>query len=306
MRLIGTLANETEATRFGDFLYTKGIENQVDPDSHGRWEVWVLDDVHIEAARSLLDEFRRSPDDPIFAQASNAAARRRRQDEAAQAPKRARVVDARTTLYSPPAPLGPVTIALVIICIAVAFFTSLGKSNESVQPLSITEYQSDGDYTRSNVTLPEIRHGQFWRLFTPIFLHFGILHIFFNMLWLRDLGSMIEAHKSRWLLPALVVVIAGTSNLAQYRLSGPAFGGMSGVNYGLLGYIWMQSRFKPASGLSLQPQVVASAILWFFLCLFNVIQGIANTVHAVGLGVGIAGGLIDAYVRVVFPRYKGP
>ncbi|MEN6427331.1 MAG: rhomboid family intramembrane serine protease [Phycisphaerales bacterium] len=303
MRPIGTLQDETQAKRFGDFLYAKGIENQVDLTSHGSWEIWVLDDVHIEAAQSFLEQFRRDPDHPTFVQISAAATRQRRLNEAAQAPKRARVVDARTMLYSPPPPLGPVTIALIVISIAVAVLTSLGKNEESVQPLSITGYQSEGGYVRWNGTLPEIRHGQIWRLFTPMFLHFGILHIFFNMLWLRDLGSMIEAHKSPWLLAALVLVIAGASNLAQYFHTGPTFGGMSGVNYGLLGYIWMQGRFNPASRLSLQPQTVTSAILWFFLCLFHLIPNIANTVHAVGFGVGIAWGFIDARIRVALRRY---
>jgi len=38
-------------------------------------------------------------------------------------------------------------------------------------------------------------------------------------------------------LASLVLAIAALSNLAQYRLGGPGFGGMSGVVYGLLGYV---------------------------------------------------------------------
>lgn len=303
MRPIGALQDETQAKHFGDFLYARGIDNQVDPDSRGEWEIWVLDDVHVESARSLLDRFRRDSSDPVFAQASHVAFRRRRQNEASQAPRRARVVDARTMLYTPPAPLGPVTIALAVISIAIAVFTSLGGNEQSIQPLSITEYRVEGEYIHWDKELPEVRKGQIWRLFTPMFLHFGILHLLFNMLWLRDLGSMIEAYKSPWLLPTMVLVIAGTSNLAQYLHTGPNFGGMSGVNYGLLGYVWMQGRFNPASRLSLHPQVVTSAILWFVLCILNLIPGVANTVHAVGFGVGIAWGFIDARVRVALRRY---
>jgi len=131
-------------------------------------------------------------------------------------------------------------------------------------------------------------------LFTPMFLHFGFLHILFNMLWLRDLGSMIEARKSSRLLLLLVLTIAGVSNLAQYLVSGPNFGGMSGVVYGLLGYMWMQGKFNPASRLSLEPQTVTFMIAWFFLCLFGVIGGVANTAHAAGLGLGIAWGFLTA------------
>jgi GlpG protein len=303
MRPIGTLQDEMLARRFADFLYAQGIETQVDLNRHGVWEVWVLDDAHVKAAEGFLDGFRRNPDDPAFVRASTTAARQRRRDEATAAPRRARVVDARTMLYAPPPPLGPVTIALIVISVAVAIFTSLGGSEQSIQPLSITEYWHNGHYVAPTSLLSEVRSGQIWRLFTPMFLHFGILHILFNMLWLRDLGSMIEAYKSPWLLPVLVLVIAGASNLAQYLHTGPNFGGMSGVNYGLLGYIWMQGRFNPASKLSLHPQIVTSAILWFFLCLFDLIPGVANTAHAAGLGIGIAWGFIDARVRVALRRY---
>jgi len=303
MRPIGTLHDETQAKRFGDFLYARSIENQVDPTSGGEWEIWILDDDHIETARSLLDQFRADPDDPAFAQMSRVAARQKRLDETARPSRRARVVDARTMFYVPPVPLGPVTIALIVISIAVAVFTSLGDNTQSLQPLSITEYRVEGEYIHWSEELPEIRRGQIWRLFTPMFLHFTFVHILFNMLWLRDIGSMIEARRSSWLLSALVLVIAGTSNLAQYLHAGPGFGGMSGVNCGLLGYVWMQGRFNPASRLSLHPQTVSLAIVWFVLCLFGLIPNVANTVHAVGLGIGIAWGFIEARARVALHRY---
>ncbi|HNS19156.1 MAG TPA: rhomboid family intramembrane serine protease [Sedimentisphaerales bacterium] len=303
MRSIGTLHDETQAKRFGDFLYAKGIESQVDPTSGGEWEIWILDDDHIETSRSLLDQFRAYPDNPVFAPVSRVAARQQRLDETARPSTRSRAVDARTMFYVPPVPLAPVTIALILISIAVAVFTSLGDKVEATQPLAITQYHQEGDSIYWNRPLPEIRQGQIWRLFTPIFLHFGIPHILFNMLWLRDIGSMIEARRSSWLLSVMVLVIAGTSNLAQYLHAGPLFGGMSGVDYGLLGYVWMQGRFNPASRLSLHPQTISLAIVWFFLCLFGLVPHIANMAHAVGLGIGIVWGFIEARARVALHRY---
>jgi GlpG protein len=70
-----------------------------------------------------------------------------------------------------------------------------------------------------------------------MFLHFSPLHLLFNMMWLKDLGGVIEVRRGRWRYLGLVLLIAGISNLAQGIVSGPFFGGMSGVVFGLFGYI---------------------------------------------------------------------
>jgi len=299
MRPIGKLQDETQARRFGDFLFGRGIDNQVDPASPSTWEIWILDDANIEASTSLLERFRRDPDDPIFVQDSRAAARQREQGEGTQVPKRARVVDARTIFYTPPVPIGPLTMALIAISIAVTLFTTFSGNENLTQILSISQFRgTDGQHIEPRGMLPEVLHGQVWRLFTPMFLHFSLLHIFFNMLWLRDLGSMIEARRDSRLLLLLTLVLAAASNVGQYVVEGPSFGGMSGVVYGLLGYIWMQGKFNPASKLSLQPQTVTFMIVWFFVCLSGLVGPIANTAHAVGLVVGVGWGFLDARLRV--------
>lgn len=302
MRPIGHLQDETQARRFADFLDGEGVESRVDPGRQNSWEIWVLDDALVDGAKSLLDEFRQNPDDPRFTKGSRLAAKQRQLDLEKAVPRRARAIDARTILYSPPVPLGTVSLTLIGISVVAALFTQLGNEDRFVQPLSITQYQHDGEYLRWNGGLPEVRRGQLWRLFTPIFLHFGILHILFNMLWLRDLGSMVEARKGPWKLLLLVLVLAGTSNFGQYLISGPNFGGMSGVVYGLLGYIWMQGKFNPASRLSLQRQTVTFMIAWFFLCLTGLVGPVANAAHAVGFALGIAWGFLAARIAVQMRR----
>ena len=294
MRLIGQLQDRTHADRFRDFLYAKGIESRVDPGKVGDWEIWILNDHHLDEAATLLERFVRVPDDPSFAQSAQEGARRREQDTRETEPRRARVVEARTMFYQAPIGLGFLTIILIAISVLVTLSTGLGANEQRLQPLSITKYAVDGGHLHWQSGFPEIRQGQIWRLFTPIFIHFGVMHILFNMLWLRDLGSMIEARKGTWTLLVLVLVISATSNLGQYWASGPSFGGMSGVVYGLLGYVWMQGRYNPSGGLALHRQTVAMMIIWFFLCLFQIIPHVANAAHGVGLGVGIAWGFIAA------------
>src|SRR6266853_1206833 len=196
--------------------------------------------------------------------------------------------------FGPGSPkLGPLTAVLLGISVVVALLSRLGKDDELLAKLYITQYGFD---SRGHIP-PEVGQGQVWRLLTPIFIHFGVAHLVFNMLWLKDLGTMIEKLVSTRLLLALVLVIGVLSNVAQFAVSGPFFGGMSGVVYGLLGYVWMKSRFDPASGLFLQKQTVVMMIVWFFLCLSGVIGNVANAAHGAGLVTGMCWGFASAKTR---------
>jgi GlpG protein len=142
--------------------------------------------------------------------------------------------------------------------------------------------------------LPEIRHGEIWRLITPIFIHLGFLQIFFNLLWLRELGTTVEARQNSLVLLILVLVFAMVSNVAQDLMHGPAFGGMSGVVYALAAYIWMRGKLDPGSGLFLYPATVAMMLIWFFACLIGFEGGMtATTAHVVGLLMGMTWGCLS-------------
>ena len=117
------------------------------------------------------------------------------------------------------------------------------------------------------------------------------------MLWLYDLGSMIEGREGTTRMASLVLVTAALSNLGQYYATNPFFGGMSGVVYGLLGYVWMKGKFDPASGLYLHPQTVTMMLIWFFLCWTPFIPHVANICHGVGLLVGLTWGFLTSYPR---------
>jgi GlpG protein len=294
MRMIGQLQDEDQARRFGRFLYGRGINNQVDESrTGGGWEIWVHDETRLDEALSHLQQFTQNPNDPIFTETTQVAVERRQRQEAQEAPKRARVIDARAAFYHRPIPYGILTVILIGISVIVFLLTKAGDDLRSAYPLFITTYLTN-DRIVLWQSLPEVFHGQIWRLFTPMFVHFGLMHIFFNMWWLRDLGNIIEARRGKVQFLALVFVIAGISNVAQYVVGGPMFGGMSGVVYGLLCYMWMQGKFNPASDLSLNPQIVTFMIIWFFLCLFGIIPHVANTAHAAGAVVGAAWGYLGA------------
>ena len=291
MRQIGRLEDETQARQFGDFLYSRQIENQADPASDGNWTSGSSTN-RIEEAASLFEQFI----ERLMTRCLSWAPGQGIGNDIATSRKRFKRAHPgrRTAFYKPPIGYGMLTITLLVASVAVTLATSLGRNDRIAAYLSITHYSVDGDYAKWDSGLPEVRHGQIWRLFTPVFVHFDLLHIFFNMLWLCDLGSMVETRKGTWRLLALVLVISALSNVGQYLYSGPTFGGMSGVVYGLLGYIWMQGKFDPASNLELHPQTVTLMIVWFFLCLTGLLGNIANVVHAVGAVVGISWGFLEA------------
>ena len=95
---------------------------------------------------------------------------------------------------------------------------------------------------------------------TPVFLHFGWLHITFNCLWLWELGALVEQRLGALVLLGLVVLCGAGSNIAQHLWSGPSlFGGMSGVVYALLGFCWIYNMLLPDRYLQMPRAIIASA-----------------------------------------------
>jgi GlpG protein len=101
----------------------------------------------------------------------------------------------------------------------------------------------------------------------------------------------------------MVLAIAVISNLGQYYTnrsidnSGPFFGGMSGVVYGLFGYVWMKSRYDPGAGFYMHPNLVFWMLVFFIVCLAGFIPNVANAAHGFGLAVGIVLGYAPIALR---------
>jgi len=175
------------------------------------------------------------------------------------------------------------TAALIAASTVIALLSSFGKDYQVLQLLFISEYRSG---------LPEILGGQLWRLVTPIIIHFGILHFVFNMMWLYDLGSAVEQRQGLGRMAILVSATAVLSNLAQFAWGGPGFGGMSGVVYGLLAYVWVQGQYNPRAGIALHQNIAIWMLAWFVICWAGLVGNVANMAHTVGLICGAGLGLI--------------
>ena len=186
----------------------------------------------------------------------------------------------------------PVTLISILLGYVGALLV-FGDSREFyyIRPLMFQPVQA-GYFLPAEIGLA---NGQYWRLITPAFIHFGFLHILFNALFLWVIGRRIELAKGSFHFLSVVVIISVLSNTAQY-LSHPnvVFGGLSGVVYGVLGYIAVYQHYLPHPLLQFHKPVIVFFIVWLLLGVFGVIDlfisgNIANIAHVVGL---LSGALI--------------
>lgn len=301
MRQAGTIQDAKQARLFADFLLSQGITCQVDQGDDG-YTIWVHDDAQLQRSRLELNEFLHDPTAEIYreAQADVDVLRRK-----AKARKRAKpvVVDLRERWRPWNAGLFPITWVLIALSVGLSLGTDFGHSAWADQWLYITRWvvAPDGDHIRFSRLLPEVREGEVWRLITPAFLQVGgWLHLIFNMWWLYMAGALIETRRGTWAMLGIALATAAISNLAQFVWAGPSFGGMSGVGFGLFGYIWMKSRFDPAAGIYCPPDLVVQFLIWLVLCMTGAIGQIANAAHVGGMLVG----MVIAYAPVLWRKLR--
>ena len=82
---------------------------------------------------------------------------------------------------------------------------------------------------------PDISEGQYWRLFTPMFLHIGFLHLLTNTFGLLIFGRIVERYFGS-LNFTLIYLLAGVfGNIASYAVLSAGVGaGASGSVFGIV------------------------------------------------------------------------
>jgi len=292
--MVGQLADEDSARKFSEYLWSREIHNEVEAEEEGQWSVWVRDEDELATAREEFERFNKDPEGLDYASIARRARQVRKELEERE--ERARAIKGRADLFVDmrPCQAGPLTWSLIAVCVLATLLTGFGENTERANALFITEVKVSGGFVHWMKGLPEIRSGQVWRLITPIFLHMGPIHLLFNMWWLHSFAAMIETRKGPTLLMFLILVSAVLSNLLQFWFANPLFGGFSGVNYALFGYLWMKGRYSLHEGLWVDQQTVVILVAWFFLCVFGIIPGVANWCHAGGLAVGLIWGIFSS------------
>lgn len=257
--------NEYEyAQKFVDFMATKNILLHIETDQQGYYQLFLDEDNQdkITQTKHELAQYIKNPNNPRYLdtiwQNSHMNTRDMQRKLSLTLPK---LLTA-----------GLVTTTITLVCIGIYLLLLI------VGPLIVFNY----------LGYPVFNHyNELWRYLTPIFIHFSLLHIIFNLMWWWYLGGMIERLKGRFKLIEIVIVAGIFSNYAQASINGPYFGGLSGVVYALMAYVWLYGLRRPTSGLHFEHSMIVIAIIWLIAGYTGILGPIANTAHLVGLIVGL-------------------
>lgn len=195
----------------------------------------------------------------------------------------------------------PVTLFLIAAALLVAAISQLGSNLQPVASLfypTLNPGPSAGLATLLSILGDISGPADLLRTLTPALLHFGAVHLIFDTLWLWYCGRLIEGEQSSLLYFGVVLCIAFVSNTTQYLWEmSPNFGGLSGVVYGLLGYIWMWQTVIPSGRLRLPPALIGFMLVALVLMEVFASSWIASAAHAGGLFAGMMAGLLTASWR---------
>lgn len=137
---------------------------------------------------------------------------------------------------------------------------------------------------------PFVAGGQYYRLITAGFIHYGLLHIGFNMLILWRLGGMVEPALGRTRFVALYFASLLAGSCGALILSPNAFtGGASGAVFGLAGAaaVGMRQRGINVWQSGIGPMIAINLVITF------AVPGISVGGHLGGL---VGGAAVGAYM----------
>jgi membrane associated rhomboid family serine protease len=114
---------------------------------------------------------------------------------------------------------------------------------------------------------PSVADGEWYRLFTSMFLHFGIVHLIMNMWALWVLGRPLEAALGRWRFLALYLVCGLGGSVLAFILGSPNVpsAGASGAIFGLFSALIVVLRKLKLSIASVVPVLIFNLIITFSL-----------------------------------------
>lgn len=290
LRQIGQLETPEQADILRWYLISCNIDTKVENLEPNDTDIWVIHDRDLKKAELILKEYKHDPQNIKYLNSAKHGKQKHKNKVKELIKSSPREINVRTHIFNRPTGSGEITVTYLLMAISTIYFltqiTKLDQQGSIWKLLTISQY--------CNHLFLEALNGQVWRVITPIFIHHDVLHILFNMYWLYTLGKTIETKIGSKKLFALVILISIPSNIAFYLVAGPSFGGMSGVIYGLIFFMWTANNYSPKLHFDIDDSHTKFFTVWYVLCLIlsaSRVFPIANTVH----GVGALMGVLSAY-----------
>ena len=188
---------------------------------------------------------------------------------------------------------------LIALACLVSFSSSFGSKLSLIEPIFFNKFLiSFNQIQFYDFPTTYLISNEWWRLITPMLIHFSPTHLIFNCLWIYILGREIEQLDGKIIFIFLILFTSAFSNYLQYSFSGPSlFGGLSGVVYGLLGYCFISETFLRINKFSFPPAIYIFMFAWLLIGFTGFLDllgfgKIANFAHLGGLLSGITSGYI--------------
>ena len=148
---------------------------------------------------------------------------------------------------------------------------------------------------------PFIANGEYWRLFTAMFLHVGLIHLLFNVFALFIFGQIVERAFGQIKFIVIYISSGLTGSIFSFSFNPISIGaGASGAIFGILGalvayFLMNRQKYGVLGQQNLTGVVVISSIN---LLLGFITPGIDNWAHIGGFSSGLLIGL------VLTPKYE--
>ncbi len=308
MRQLTTFTDPQQCQRLFSYLIVQGIHVEIhqEPTELG---LWVKNEDQVDAAKVILQRFLADPQSQEFS-GHERAAQQQLADEQARRERIARNTIAPGRDWRNSSVAGGTSlsqaykstpISMAVLTAGIAVFLLARKSGID----NYLYFLSPEDWRITETGLLPVLTQQLpwyepWRFFTPVFLHFGIAHIIFNAMCLWNFARQVELRDGKLGLILVAAVSAAFSNTLQAIMVGPAFGGLSGIAYALIGFIWIRQLSPSGQGYFLQGSTLIFALVWFGLGILQEFQGVrgiggngmANYCHGGGLAAGMALGAL--------------
>ena len=200
-------------------------------------------------------------------------------------------------------------IPIILISVVIAIVSNFGSIIPVIEPLTFLKFNLSPTIATGRPIFLSFNdtftnNHEWWRLLTPMFIHFSFAHLSFNCLWIYVLGPKIETYDGHFLFIVLIVFTSISANFAQYFFSGPSlFGGLSGVIYGMLGYCMTIEFEDQQERYDLPPALYLFMIVWLILGFIGILDlfGFGSVANFAHLG-GLISGIIFAMITTTYKK----